>query len=796
MLQNYFKIAFRNFTGNKGSSLINIGGLAVGMAIAILIGLWIYDELSFNKVHLNYDRIGQVNIHNGDGTYRSLPIPLGEELKSTYRDDFKYVVMSSDLEPHILSAKDKKFGQPGAYMQPDAPEMFTFKMLYGTRAGLQNPHSILLVESLAKKLFGNEDPINQVLKIDDKTDVKVTGVYKDFPDNSALKDIAFVAPWDLYVSSNDWVKNSIDDWKNNAFNIYVQILPGRDFDKISSEIKNLKIPHISKEKAAKFTPALFVQPMSKWHLYSRFENRVNITSEELKFIWFYGIIGAFVLLLACINFMNLSTARSEKRAKEVGIRKAIGSLRSQLIVQFFAESLLMAVCSYLLAMGLVQLSLSWFNGIAGKALSIPLSNPFYWLAGIVFVVVTGLLAGSYPALYLSSFNAVKVLKGTFKASRFAAIPRKILIVVQFAVSMALIIGTLVVYRQIQFAKDRPVGYTRAGLLAIPMTTGKFQEKYDVLKNELKNTGAVAQMAESGSPITYLGSETGGIDWEGRDPGMESSFGTVPVSYEFGRTVGWELKAGRDFSKEFADDSMGIIINEAAVKYMGLKDPLGTTLRWKREGDRIERYKILGVIKDVVMNSPFEPAYPTVFFLKGGMSTIFLKINPMMGASQALSKIESVFKAIIPASPFEYSFVDEEFAAKFSAEERIGELAACFASLAIFISCLGLFGMASFIAEQRTKEISVRKVLGASAFNLWRLLSKDFAVMVIISLLIATPVTYYFMHNWLQKYPYRTKLSWWIFAITGLGALVITLLTVSYQSIKAALMNPVKSLRSE
>ena len=796
MLKNHFRTALRNLIRHRFSAGLNIGGLSVGMAVAMLIGLWIHDEISFNKVHRNYDLIGQVDIHNGDGTYQSLPIPLAEELRSTYRDEFTYVVLASQPESHLLAVDGKKFGQSGAFMQPDAPRMLTLTMRYGSSDGLRDPHTVLLVQSLAKKLFGDADPSGRIITIDDKTAVKVTGVYQDLPDNSTFKDVAFIAPWDLFVATNDWVKASLNSWKQNAFDIFVQCKPGRDPDKISAEIRDIKIPHISKEKAAEFKPAVFIQPMSKWHLYSKFENRVNVTSEALKFVWFYGIIGVFVLLLACINFMSLSTARSEKRAREVGVRKAIGSSRGQLIGQFFMESLLMAACSYLLAIALVQLSLYSFNEIADKTLSIPIASPGFWLAGLLFMIVTGLLAGSYPALYLSSFTAVSVLKGAFRVGRFASAPRKVLVVLQFTVSIALIIGTLVVYHQIQYAKDRPVGYNRQGLLTIPMTAPDFQAKYDALKNELKNTGAVAQMAESGAPITYLGSETGGIDWIGRDPAVESSFGTVPVSDDYGNTVGWSLAQGRDFSKGFASDSSGFVINEAAAKFMGLKDPLKAVLTWKREDGRVEQYKILGVVKDVVMNSPFEPAYPTVFFLKGGMSNIFIRLDATMSAGLALTKIAAVFKKMFPAASLDYSFVDEDYGRKFAAEERTGKLAACFASLAIFISCLGLFGMASFTAEQRIKEIGVRKVLGASSFQLWGLLTKDFVGLVGLSFVIAVPPAWYFLHAWLQQYAYRAPLSAWIFFVTGGGALFITLLTVSVQAIRAAAANPVKSLRTE
>ncbi len=791
MFRTYVKIAWRNLITNKASSFINISGLTIGMSVAMLIGLWIRDELSFNKYHRHYDRIAQVMIHNGDGTYNALPIPLGTELRSAaFSKDFKYVAMASGEEQHILSATNVKFPMQGRYMQSEAPEMFTLKMLKGERSGLRELNSILLAGSLANKLFGDADPLGKLLAIDNKWQVKVTGVYEDLPENSFLKNTEFIAPWELYLASNEYAKAGQDDWSDNSINIFAQINPDADFANISGRIKNLKLGHISQAKAA-LKPALFLHPMSKWHLYPKFVNRLSMTSEEMKFVWFYGIIGVFVLLLASINFMNLSTARSEKRAKEVGIRKAIGSLRSQLVGQFFSESILIAGLSFLFSIALVELILPWFNTIAGKNIGIPWVSPRFWLTGVAFSLLTGLLAGSYPALYLSSFSAVKVLKGSFHVGRMAAVPRKVLVVVQFTVSIALIIGTIVVYRQIQFAKDRPVGYSREGLLAVQLSAPELQGKSELFRNELKNTGAVADMAESGSSLTGLYSETGGISWKGKDPVMQSSFGTVPVSQEYGRTIGWEFVDGRDFSKEFAGDSAGFVINEAAERYMGLSHPVGEILTWKGS-----HFKILGVVKDMIMNSPFAPAEPTVFFLGDGMGLSIIKLNPAVSASRALSKIEAVFKALAPSALFNYSFVDEEYAAKFAAEERVGKLAGFFAILAIFISCMGLFGLASFMAEQRTREIGLRKVLGASVFTLWRLLSKDFLILVTISLLIAGPLAYYFMHQWLQQYAYRSGISWWIFAATALGAMSITLLTISFQAIRAALMNPVKSLRTE
>ena len=599
MFKNNLKIAWRNLVKNGVSSFINIGGLAVGMAVAILIGLWIHDELSFNKYFQNYGRVAQVmtkwKLANGART--SQPMPLGIALQSAYKQDFKSVILSTQTEDHVVAFGDKKFRQPGKFMQPEGTEMFSLKMLKGNRAGLKDPNSIVIGEALAKKLFGDADPMDKLLKLDNNLNVKVTGVYEDFPHNTDLNNITFFSPWDLYVSSNAWVANKEHDWNNNWLNIFVQLSPNVDFDNVSAKIKDLKTPHVGPEEAAA-RPSVFLQPMSNWHLYSSFGNAGERTeSEALQAVWFYGIIGIFVLLLACINFMNLSTARSEKRAKEVGIRKAVGSLRRQLIFQFFSESLLVSAFSFLLAIVLVLLILPWFNSVADKPLNILWANPFFWLTGIVFTFFTGIVAGSYPALYLSSFNPVKVLKGTFRAGRFAAIPRKVLVTVQFTVSIALIIGTIIVYRQIQFAKDRPVGYTREGLLAVPMATPDFQGKYDLLRNELKSTGTVAEIAESASSVTGIDSGNGGFNWKGKDPSFKDQFGTLSVTYEYGKTIGWKFMDGRDFSKELKD-STGFVINEAAVKYMNLKNPVGQTMQWDRY--KAKNFKILGVIKDMVM----------------------------------------------------------------------------------------------------------------------------------------------------------------------------------------------------
>jgi len=795
MITNYLKIAWRNLTHNKAHTFINVAGLSVGMAVAMLIGLWIWDELSYDRYFKNYDRLVQVMQHqtfNGNvGTQSDIPMPLGYKLRDDYKNDFKYVVLSTWTSPHILAFGDKKLTQKGNYMQAEAPDLFTLKMIKGTRSGLKDPSSVILSASLAKALFGDTDPMFKALKIDNKWNVKVTGVYEDLPHNNSLAEIAFIAPWDLYMTTH--VKTNITQWGNNSWQLFAQLSPNADISKVSARIKDLKLNAFAAEGnklGLSFKPAVFLHPISKWHLYSEFKNGIN-TGGAIQFVWMFGIIGVFVLLLACINFMNLSMARSEKRAKEVGIRKTVGSLRSQLIGQFLVESVLVSAFAFLFSLLLVQLILPWFNQVADKTMYVLWANPVFWILGIGFSLITGLIAGSYPAFYLSSFKPVKVLKGTFKAGRLAALPRKVLVVLQFTVSVTLIIGTIIVFRQVQFTKNRPIGYDRSGLIQIEMKTDAIHQHFIAVRNDLQQSRSIAEMAESDSPLTGVYSNNSGLTWRDKDPNLQDDFGTVPVSPEFGKTAGWKLTDGRDFSRDILTDSSGIVLNEAAVKFMNFKHPVGETIKWYKT------FKVIGVVKDMVMSSPYDPIKPTIFYMVSyAPGIVDIRLNTNKSVSESLHKIEAVFKQYDPASPFDYKFTDEEYARKFANEERIGKLAGFFTLLAIFISCMGLFGMASFMAEQRTKEIGVRKVLGASVFGLWRLMSLDFVVLVGISLLLAIPTAYYFMQGWIKDYRYHAELSWWIFGATAVGAIMITLLTVSYQSIKAALMNPVKSLRSE
>jgi putative ABC transport system permease protein len=789
MLKNYFKIAWRNLLRSKVYSFINLIGLSTGMAIALLIGLWIMDELSFDTYHTNRATVAQVmdnQTMNGTRvTWNSVSVAVSDELHSKFSDDFKRVAMVS-TGTNILSVGTKKISADGSWAQPDFPEMLTLIMAEGSRTALKDPSSILLSNSLATALFGNTSAIGQIVRVDNKINLKVGGVYDDLPRNTSLYETKFLLPW--YNTANYWNTQNTD-WHNHGPQLYVQLNDHADFAQTTAKIKDITLSHYKEAKDRQ--EALSLHPMEKWHLYSDFKDG-KIVGGRIQFVWLFGIISVFVLLLACINFMNLSTARSEKRAKEVGIRKAIGSLRSQLIGQFLSESMLITLLAFIITLLIVQLSLPLFNALSDKDMSLPWRNPLFWAVSLGFTCCTGLIAGSYPAFYLSKFEPMKVLKGSFKTGRWAATPRKVLVVVQFTVSIALIIGTIVVAEQIQYAKDRPVGYTRDGLISVDMNTPDIQGHYNALREDLLRTDAVADMTESNSAVTEIFSDNNGFSWEGKPPSLDPEFGTVAVTHDFGKTLGWQITAGRDFSRDFPTDSGGYILNESALKITGLKDPVGKKIH-SYDGD----HTIIGIVKDMVMQSPYTPTVPSIFYLNYGWTRLItLRINPRVSTREALVKIAPVFQKYNPGSPFEYKFVDQEYAQKFSDEQRIGKLSTIFSALAILISCLGLFGLSSFVAEQRTREIGVRKVLGASVFNVWRLLSKEFVALVGISLLIAAPLAYYYMHNWLRSYDYRTPISPWIFLAAGAGALLFTLLTVSFQAIKAALMNPARSLRSE
>jgi putative ABC transport system permease protein len=768
-------------------SSINIIGLAVGMAVAMLIALWVWDEVSFNLYHRNHARLANiVSIFTTNGETTVAPnaaVPLAAELRARWPADFKDLALVAE-GGHVLAAGDKKIEQWGMWAQPAFPAMFSLRLLKGSPDALKDPTSLLLSHTLAISLFGDANPMNKAVLVDGRTQMKVSGVYEDLPENTRFYGISFLLAWDNKDNRGTTIG---DDWTDHHFELYVQLSDQADFGKTGAKIKDVAKPHLRSgyEEIA-------LHPMDQWHLYNEFNNG-KVVGGQIRVVRLFALIGCFVLLLACINFMNLSTARSGRRAKEVGLRKAIGSQRRQLIAQFLIESLLMAFLAMLFAIVLMILLFPLFNALAGKHLAIPWVNPWFWLTVLCFTVFTGLIAGSYPAFYLSGFQPVKVLSGTFRAGPRASLARKALVVLQFSVSIALVIGILVVFRQIGYGRSRPVGYTREGLITVNLTNPELQAYCDALRNDLLATGVVENMAESSSPSTEVENSMLGYDWKGRDPNSVPSVRTLFVTFDFGKTLDWKIKEGRDFSRAFPTDSGAFILNEAAVTFTGLAHPVGDIIRWHGED-----HPIVGVVKDMVMESPYERVQPTFFTLLANrrIHVVTIRIKPALPIRESLATIGTVFRKYDPDNPFGYQFTDEAFGMKFIAEEHIGNLAGFFAFLAVFISCLGLFGLASFVAEQRTKEIGIRKVLGATVFQLWGLLSKEFLALVLISFAIAVPIAWSYLNGWLRNYEYRTTISWWIFAIAGAGALVVTLSVVSVQSIRAALLNPARSLKTE
>jgi ABC-type antimicrobial peptide transport system permease subunit len=791
MFKSYFKTGWRSLLKNKGYSFINIGGLAMGMAFAMVIGLWIQHELSFDSFHVNADRIALVQkntfFNNERNTQEATPYPLCDELKNNYPEVKRAARISYQIERGLMVG-DNTVNKTGRYVDADFLEMFSFPLIKGDiRTALQDPNSIILTESLSLALFGANDPIGKTVRVNNQFDVQVTAIVKDIPVNSTLQ-FGFLAPYEFEAKNTPFIDNNRTSWGNNFLMNMVELKEGVSMEKFSEKISTL---NMEMDKTIK-DQTLFLHPLKKWHLYNDYENWVNVGG-RIEYVRLFGIIGIFVLLIACINFMNLSTARSQKRAREVGIRKTMGSQRGQLIVQFFSESMLTAFLAFLLSVCLMTLVLPYLKDLdlGFENIRLSLDNGFLLISGFAICAVTGLIAGSYPAFYLSSFLPVKVLKGVFRQGKNPITFRRVLVVSQFTISIGLIVSTIVVFQQVDHAKSRPIGYDPDNLISIRASRDLYLN-FAPLKEELLNSGYIEAVATASSPMTAVYNIWSDFSWEGKDPDSQIALEALMTEWDFEKVADLKFKLGRPFSMKYASDSNAVILNESALEIIGYQDPIGKTMK---SGDR--EITIVGVVEDVLMRDPFKPVSPGVILFNASVvNSILVRIKQDADLKKALSVMQPIFERHNPAQPFEYSFVDDDFNNKFVLENQVGKLAGIFAILAIFISCLGLFGLASFIAEQRVKEIGIRKVLGASIVNLWRMLSKDFAVLVLISCFIASPVAYYVMHNWLLKYEYRTEISWWIFAVTSMAALVIALLTVSYQALKAALMNPVNSLRSE
>jgi len=792
MIRNFLKVAYRNLLRNKGFSAINITGLAVGMAAAILILLWIQNETSYDQFHKNKNRIyevwNRVPMQGKLQSWNTVSAPLARVLEKDL-PEVERAVRVVNSSSFLFSVGDKKLVKSGNMVDTGFLQMFSFPMLQGNPAtALNNIHGMVLTEKAAKSLFGKEDAMGRVIKLKDQGDFTVTGVLKDLPNNTRF-DFEFL----ISIANLKYGEGQDLGWNDNSTPTYVLLKPNANYAAVASRIKTLKQQYAEDAKNMKWE--LFLYPLDRWRLYSSFSNGVEDGGGRSTFVKLFGIIAAFILLIACINFMNLSTARSEKRAKEVGIRKVVGARKGALIGQFIGESVFLALLAGIAAVMIVQFSLPAYNRLTEKELFINFGSVYTWMAFTGFILFTGLLAGSYPAFFLSSFQPVKVLKGAFKKAHALVTPRKVLVVLQFTFAIILIICTIIVKQQIDYARDRDTGYNKDNLVYLFMT-GDIPKNYALIKNELLSSGIAKSVTKTNSPLTERWSNGWGQDWEGKDPNDKTSFDRYLADEGLGTTAGLQFVQGRDFDlKQYPTDSTGLIINESSLKVMKFKNPIGETVK-----DLGIEWHIVGVIKDFILTSPYEPTRPLLICGAKSQFMTFnvvqIKLNGDNPTAQNLQRAEAIFKKYNPEYPFDAKFVDEAYAQKFENEKRQGTLAGLFAGLTVFISCLGLFGLATYMAENRVKEIGIRKILGASLAGITALLSKDFVKLVIVSFLIAAPLAWWAMHTWLQNYTYRVAVEWWVFALAGLLSVVIALLTVSYQSIKAALANPVKNLRTE
>jgi putative ABC transport system permease protein len=784
MFRNYVKIAWRNIAKSKTFSFINVLGLALGMTSSLLILLWVQDERSIDQFHANGPRIYQVMENqqwtgNDISSTPSTPGPLALALTAEVPEVEKSVKITWQ-EEQLLSVGDKAYKEKGRYASPDLFQIFSFPLIQGNpKTAIVGPSSIVISEKVALKLFGRTDVVGRTVRVNNKDDHQVTAVVKDIPETSSLK-FDFVLPETPYEKENEWLTK----WENNGIRTFALLHQNADVNVVNAKILNM----VRKHDKNVTTITTFMFPYEEAYLHSKFTNG-KPDGGRIEYVRLFTIVSIFLLIIACINFMNLATARSAKRAKEVGIRKVVGAERSYLVGQFVGEAVLMSLLSLLIAMILVPLLLPVFNTLTEKHISIQYTNPFYWLILLGLALVTGLVSGSYPALFLSSLQPVRVLKGTLRFNAGAVLFRQGLVVFQFSLSLLLIIGTLIAGRQVDYIRTKNLGLDRENVAYMTLE-GDLSKRFDSFREELLQAPGIQSVSSSGNDPMEIGSSTIGVEWKGKPEGDKTLFTNMAVSYDFIKTMKIKLLAGRDFSKTFVTDSTNYLINEEAARRMGMKNPVGQDLKfWSKSG------KIIGLMKNFHLNSLRVAIEPLIIRLDSTNYTLLVRTHPGQ-TEQALKSMERLAKQFNPAYPFDYRFADESFREQYKSETLIGKLANYFAIIAIFIACLGLFGLAMFTAEQRTKEIGVRKVLGASVTSIVALLSKDFLKLVLISIFIASPLAWYAMHQWLADFAYRIDIEWWVFVLAGLLAVGIAQLTVSFQSIKAALMNPVKSLRSE
>ncbi|TBW25901.1 ABC transporter permease [Gramella sp. KN1008] len=791
MFTNHIKLGLRKFKKNTGFFFLNITGLSIGLAAVISIGIWIYDEVSFNKMFPDHERIARVmqtqTFAGQKQTKENQPLQLAPVLRDEYGSFFEAVATSTfGTDIPVKFGETKVIGH-GSFAEASIIQILKPDLLSGSKDALNDPSSILLSESLAKSIFGDENPVGKQIKLMSSLEVLVGGVYKDLPDNSDFQSWKFIAPWRLLAENQQYEERL--GWGNSWFQTFVKTAEGTSMARISDQIKNIKRERYEDHDEAE----MFLFPADKWHLYSEFENGENVGG-AIEYVRIFAIIGLFILLLACINFINLSTAHAMKRAKEIGIRKTLGSGRKQLIQQFFTESILLVLLSFVIAIGISFLTLPFLNEITGKSLQFPWLELWFWISGILLVFITGILASAYPAAYLSGFNPIETLKGKLKTRDGSGAMRKGLVVFQFSISILLIIGTLVVTNQINFVKDRPVNYDQELLVSIPINSSKVIKNFQGLRQQLLASPAISNVAASDVKISNTQITNGGFNWKGKDPNMNDSFYTLRATYDFGKMVNWNIVEGRDFSREFRSDSTAILINETAVEYMGLDNPVGEYVQWGNNGN----FKIIGVVKDMVTRSPFDPVDPAIFVLHYGgfLNFVNIEISSAGQLETAITHAQKTFTSFDPEGVFSYSFMDEDYKKNFVAEMRTAKLIGTFSGFAILISCLGVLGLSIYMAEQRRKEIGVRKVLGASVFSIWQLLTGQFMILLLAAFVLAAPVSYFLAKEWLHKFAYKTSFEPWILLIAAGLILMIMLFTLSYQTLKSAMSNPIKAIRTE
>lgn len=808
MFKNFFKTTFRSLLKNKGYSFLNIFGLAIGIACAGLIFLWVEDEMNFDSNHLKKDRLFIVKtndkVDDGVFTHSSTPGPMAPAMQATI-PGIATTCRTTESSSLLFTIGDKAVNVSGVYTESSFFNMFTLPFVQGNAGhAFQQLHSIVLTEKTVTKFFGDEkNVIGKTVRMDNKQDYVVSGVLKDLPENSTLQ-FEWLAPFIVWYDQNPGAAN----WFRFGLTTYVELKPGVNAAAINQTLLN---PHYDfttqKNEPEKSSVHVFLFGMNDWHLRDDFDNGKPTGSGRILYVRLFSIIAWIILFIACINFMNLATAGSEKRSKEIGVRKVLGSGKKRLIAQFIGEAIFMALLAGVVAVVIMSLLLPAFNSLVQKNIVLGISNPFHFISLLVLILICGFLAGSYPSLYLSSFNPVFVLKGIKVNTGSAAIIRKGLVVTQFAISIILIISTIIIYQQIQHVKTRDIGYNKNNLLQIA-AQGNIVKDFTAIKQDLKSSGLVQSAALADHATIDDGNNTTSIYWQGKDPNSNIVISQRLVSTEFMATTGMHITEGRDFNiadeVELADNgmpkdsahAMKVIVTESMKKLLGKGSAIGKIMQYQREKGTLQM-QVTGVIKDYVYGDMYGQSAPVVFYnMPAAASLLYIKIAGQNNTENALVKIAAVMKKYNPAYPFEYRFVDDQFNQMFLSEMLISRLSTVFASLAIIISCLGLFGLAAYTAERRTKEIGVRKVLGASVSSITTLLSKDFIKLVCISCIVAFPLAWWTMHAWLQNYQYRIKISWWIFLVAGIAAMLIALVTISFQSIKAAIANPVKSLRTE